>query len=185
MLSFKEYLQERVLSPGFNKEHDALKEKHRQEIHDILHKSYSHPSIGGYGGLTSGSKEESDAIHHDISNNKMKMVRRNNKVVAVNLYKDQHGRKSIAAGTDGTPEGKKGMLSIMHDDKKKERSWSEVSGAPEHIMTKMGFPKVPNSRAKELTGKHDIEPTKDDDHKYTRKIGNDRHEKTIMGYPKK
>lgn len=72
MFSFKEYLEEeylgeRILSIGFKPEHEEYREKHRQEIHDILRKSYSHPDIGGYGGIKSGSKEESDAIHNDIS----------------------------------------------------------------------------------------------------------------------
>lgn len=183
MLTFKEYLQERILSPGFNKSHNELRDKHAGEIHDIIRKSYA--PKGGYGGLKSGSKEESDAIHHDIKHQNLKLAKKNGKIVAAQIYKNQYGRKSVAAGTDGTQEGKDALHSIMKDDHKEQRSWAEVSGAPAHIMSKLGVPKLPNQRAKELTGKDDIEYHPTDPHKYTRKIGNEKHEKVIMGYPKK
>lgn len=191
MLSFidylikEEYLEERYLSIGFNKDHEQHREKHRSEIHDILHKAYSHPDIGGYGGLKSGSKEESDAIHHDITHSNIKAVKRDGKITAVALYKNSHGRKAIAMGTDGSHQGKKDFKHVLHDDHKQKRSWAEVSGAPEHIFTKHGFPKVSNKEAAHLTGKKDVRPHPTDPHKYTRKIGSGDHEKTIMGYPKK
>lgn len=184
MQSFTEYLEERFLSIGFDKSQEGHRERHRQEIHDILKHSYSHPSIGGYSGLKSGSKEESDAIHKDISASHIKAVKRNGKISAVALYKNSHGRKAIALGTDGSQQGKKDFKHILHDDHKMKRSWAEVSGAPEHIFTKHGFPKVSNKDAKKLTGKDDVKPHDTDPHKYTRKIGHGDHEKTIMGYPK-
>lgn len=182
MKTFKEYLNETVISPGFNPDHEKFREKHRQEIHDVLRNSYSHPDIGGYAGHKSGSKEESDAIHSDISNHAIKAVVRNGKVSAVNIYKKQHGRKLIASGTDGTHQGKKDYLMIQREGHTQKRDWAEVSGAPEHIAKKMGIPDVPNTEAGKLTGKK-VELDSDGSH-YTRDIGGSPHKKKIVGHPK-
>jgi hypothetical protein len=182
MLRFKQFLEEKVLSIGLNPKHEKFREKHRADMHDVIRKSYSNVE-GGYAGLGQGSKEESDAIHNDISNSAIKAIRRDGRITAVNLYKKSHGRKSIAMGHDGTDQGKKDVRQIMSDDKKKERSWSEVSGAVEHIRRKMGYPVIPSSRAKELTGKSDVKEI--DPEKYERQIGKEKHIKTLMGYPKK
>lgn len=90
----------------------------------------------------------------------MKLIKRGGKISAVKMYKNQHGRKSVAAGTDGTDQGKKDFGSIVKDDKKKERAWAEASGGPEKAYIRHGYPKIPSSRAKELTGKEDIKPDK-------------------------
>lgn len=183
MFSFKGYLVERFLSIGYNKDHEVHREKHREEIHKILHKSYSHPDIGGYGGIKSGSKEESDAIHHDITHSNIKAVKRNGKITAVNLYKDKHGRKLIAAGTDGSDQGKHDWRKVVHDDHHQKRAWAEVSGSVEKAFHKTGMPKVSNERASHLTGKSDVRKHADG-HTYTRKIGDGDHDKVIMGHPK-
>lgn len=183
MLTFKGFLKEHIVSIGLNHKNDDLREKHREEIHDILHKAYSHPSIGGYGGLKSGSKEESDSIHKDISDSIIKATRRNGKITAVNLYKNQHGRKTIAAGSDGTPKGKQDWKKIATEDHGQKRAWAEVSGAVEKIMTKIGSPKVSSKHAGDLLGK-EVKPVSGDEHKYVRKIGDGDHEKIIMGHPK-
>lgn len=183
MLSFLNFLEERVVSIGLDKDNDHLREKHRSEIHDLLHKAYSHPSIGGYGGLKSGSKEESDSIHHDISNSIIKATKRDGKITAVNLYKNQHGRKMIAAGSDGSERGKEDWKKLSSEDHHQKRSWGEVSGAVEKIMTKIGAPKISATHAKKILNK-DVKPVPNDPHKYVRKIGDHDHEKTIMGHPK-
>lgn len=180
MLSFAEFLAEHVLSIGLNSEHNAHREKHRQEIHDIIHSSYK--SIGGYGGNESGSEKESAAIHHDITHSKIKAVKRDGKITAVNLYKDQHGRKSIASGTNGTEQGKKDYIKIKSEDHHQKRAWGEVSGKAEHLMRKVGMPVVPNHRAAALTGKH-VTPHDNGEH-YTRSIGGHDHTKVILGHPK-
>lgn len=177
----QELLSERVLSIGINPDHEPHREKHRQEMHDILRKSYE--SIGGYSGLPSGSKEESDSIHNDISNSLIKATKRNGKISSVSVYKRQHGRKAVAIGTDGTPQGKKDFLKTAIEDNEHKRAWGEFSGAIEHIGKKIGMPVVPANKAKELTGKSDIEPDEDQQH-YTRKIGSERRRKIIMGHPK-
>ena len=179
---FKSFLNERVLSIGINDKHAPDREKHRQEIHDMIHKAYAHPDIGGYGGIKSGSKEESDAIHKDISNSMIKAHKRDGKITAVNLYRNQSGRKSIASATDGTDQGKKDWLKTKVEDHTQKRSWAEVSGKVLHLQKKMGVPVIDPNRAKELLNK-ETKPTGNGE-SYIRKIGGHDHEKTMMGHPK-
>lgn len=180
MQSFKNFILERVISIGLNPDHEKYRNQHRKEIHDIIHKSYS--QVGGYGGHKSGSKEESDAIHHDISHSVIKATKREGKISAVNMYKKQHGRKSIASGTDGSEQGKKDLKKHKLEDHEQKRAWGEVSGAPEHIQKKMGVPVIPVHKMKKLTGKH-LTPVGDTGH-YTRTIGGHEHTKIGMGHPK-
>jgi hypothetical protein len=99
------------------------------------------------------------------------------------LYKDKHGRKSIASATNGTEQGKNDWKKIKSEDNTQKRAWGEVSHKVLHMQNKMGVPKIPSSRAKELLGK-DVTPTPGDEHEYSRKIGNKIHQKTMMGHPK-
>lgn len=180
MLLFNEFLNETVISPGFKPEHEPLREKHRQEIHDILHNSYK--SIGGYSGHPSGSKEESDAIHHDITHTAIKATRHNGKVTSAVLYKKQHGRKIVGIGTDGSEHGKKGVVQTLTSDHRQKRAWGEVSGKVEHLANKIGFPKLKAHHTTALIGKHTIHS--DDGEHYTRSIGGHNHEKVGIGHPK-
>jgi hypothetical protein len=182
MRRFKHYLEERILSIGFNDRHEKHREDYRDEIHRVIKKSYE--TSGGYGGLGSGTRAEHEAIHDDISNLPIKAVRRNGKITAVNVYKKQHGRKSIASGTDGSDQGKKDWERIKHEDNKQKRAWGEVSGAVEHKQKKMGVPRIPSSRAKELLGK-DVTPVPGDEYQYSREIGGHSKVKTMMGHPQK
>ena len=181
MLSFNAFLNEKVLSIGFKAEHEKFREKHRQEIHDMIHKAYA--SEDGYSGHVSGSAEESKAIHDDISKSNIKAVKRDGKISAVNLYRDQHGRKSIASATNGTEQGKNDWKKIKSEDHTQKRAWGETSHKVLHMQNKMGVPKIPSSRAKELLGK-DVTPTSGDEYEYSRKIGKDIRQKTMMGHPK-
>lgn len=146
VLSFQQFLDEHVLSIGLNPKHEKYREHHRQEIHDMLRKSYE--PVGGYCGHKSGTKEESDAIHADISNphHIIKATRRNGKITAVHMYKKKHGRKAIGVATNGTEQGKKDVRKNFADDHKMKRAWGEFSGTPEHLQRKMGSPIVPNTQ---------------------------------------
>lgn len=183
MLSFKQFLQEKVLSIGLNPDHEKHRETYRNEIHDILRNSYK--KIGGYSGFKSGSEEESKAIHKDIDSSIIKAVRRptenGKKITAVNLYKKTHGRKSIAVGTDGSEQGKKDFYKTKIEDHEHKRAWGEVSGALEHIHKKIGSPNIPFEKAKKLVGKPDMK--KVGDSHYERKIGNSVLKKVAVGYP--
>lgn len=182
MLTFKQFMTEHVLSIGLNANHEKFREKHRQEIHDMIHKAYSHPDLGGYNGHKSGSAEESKAIHDDITSSVIKATKRKGKITSVNLYKKQHGRKSIASATDGSEQGKKDFMKTKLEDHEKKRAWGEVSGKVAHIHKKIGTPDIPSSRAKQLLNK-DVVRHADDVH-YDRQIGGHMHTKKLVGHPK-
>jgi len=182
MITFKEYLAERVLNIGFKPEQEPAREKYRAQFHHILQTSYKGVD-GGYGGHGTGTPEESAAIHHDISHSLIKATKRGDNITTVNLYKAQHGRKSIASGTDQSPAGKNDFLKNKTDDHKQKRAWAETSGKIEAIYKKIGYPHVPANRAKELTGK-EVVPHPDGEH-YDRHINGHLHTKIILGHPKK
>jgi hypothetical protein len=182
MKPFAEFITEKILSIGINPEHEQHREKYRDQIHQVLQTSYSKVP-GGYSGLGSGSKEESNTIHQDISNSMIKMTLRSGKVSAVRLYKKQYGKKSIAGGTDGTHQGKKDFMKTTLEDHEQKRAWGEASGAPEAIARKMGVPVIPNKHAEKLTGKSvTIEPGETE--YYYRKLGDSIHKKVMLGHPK-
>lgn len=144
-------------------------------IWDILQKSYA--PIGGF--LTASSKE--DLIE---KTGMAKLVRKNNKIIAVKLYKDDQGRKSIAAGTDGSNEGKLWLVKMFQEDIKLDRAWGEFSGKAEHLMLKYGGIPIPNELAGEILNKPIISLNPDGFH-YTREIMGEPHEKIIIGNIKK
>jgi hypothetical protein len=110
-----------------------------------------------------------------------KLVRRNGKITAAALYKDQHGRKNYAGGQDGSPQGKIDFNMLLKDDVTLDRAWAEVSGAPEHMMKKAGGKPVRNTLAQALTGKMILSLNPDGIH-YTRLIAGEPHEKAIYGF---
>lgn len=181
MESFKHFITEKVLSIGINPEHEDFRENHRQEIHDMLHNSYS--TIGGYAGLESGSKEESEAIHHDITNGLIKATKRNGKLTAVSIYKKSHGRKLIAAGSDGTKQGSADFKKTNLEDNTQKRAWAEVSGAVEKISRNQGHPEVSSDRAEKLLSGKKVTKEKGTNY-YTRDIGGKPRRKIMLGHPK-
>lgn len=144
------------------------------EIWDIMQESYKYLE-GGF--ATASSKEE---LLDKVSF--AKLVKKNNKIVAACLYKDKNGRKSIAAGTDGSSEGKKWIMKLFQEDIKFGRSWGEVSGKAEHVKLKMGAVPIPNTMAAELTGKEILSLDPDGFH-YTRIIGGQEVRKILVGNP--
>jgi hypothetical protein len=96
------------------------REKYKDEVWEILQTSYA--SMGGIKGNGFGSPEDM------VNNIQMwKLVKRNGRIVAVKMYKDKQGRKGVAAGTDGSAEGKTELAKIMQDDVVQNRSYSEYS----------------------------------------------------------
>lgn len=182
MKRFTNFLSEKILSPGFNPNHEKYRSYFRDQIHDILHKSYA-AVPGGYGGVGSGSKEERDLIHSDIHNpeHKLKITKRGNTVTSVQIYKeDEYGRKGIGGGTNGTPQGKRDFIKTTTDDIKHRYVRGEVSGAPRKIMHNLGASEIPFEIAKKtLRGKHLTQVGTSNS--YVRDIGGHPHEKTLMG----
>lgn len=110
-----------------------IKEKYVDEVWDILNNSYA--KIGGLHSNGFSSKEDM------IKNIPFwKMVTKNNKVVAVIMYKDKNGRKKVAGGTDGTDLGKEEFFKINKEESKMKRSYSEISGPMLSVMIKQ----IPN-----------------------------------------
>ena len=97
------------------------KQKHAKEIWDVLQLSYE--KIGGLkgSGLTS--------IDQMVQNIPMfKIAYKDNKVKVVFLYKFFKGRKLVAVGTDGTPEGKEILKHMFEEGFHLGRSYVECSG---------------------------------------------------------
>jgi hypothetical protein len=167
-MRFKEFLIETYI----NVIRPEDKRKYASQVWDILQNSYA-TLPGGF--ATAATVDEL------IEKSWMwKLVKKNDKIVAVQIYKDQYGRKGIAVGSDGSSVGKYELTKMVIDDIKLNRSWAEVSGAPEHIMTKFGASPIPNTLAATLTGK-EILSLNDDGFHYTRLIAGKPYEKIIFG----
>lgn len=145
--------------------------KYIDVIWKILDDSYA--PIGGFKSAT--DKE-------DLMNKSklIKIVTKDGKVIAVKVYKDELGRKSIAGGTDGSEEGKKWLMKICEEDTKLNRAWGEVSGKMEHIMLKRGAVPIPNTMAAKILGKPILHLDPDGYH-YTREIMGERYTKIMYG----
>jgi len=161
-----------LLERYINLHSDQEIKKYIDDIWDILQRSYK--DIGGF--ATASSKE--DLIS---KTGFAKLVRRNGRIVAVSLYKDKHGRKAIAGGSDGTDQGIADLKKILYDDMKQQRAWAEASGAVEHLLTKYGGVPISNEYAEELLGKQILSKDPDGYH-YTREIGGKPYKKIIIGY---
>jgi hypothetical protein len=167
-MRFKEFITETYI----NAIQPDQKQKYAKKVWDILQASYA--SLPG-GFATAATVEEL------IEKSQLwKMVRKDGRIVAVQIYKDQYGRKGIAGGTDGSEIGKKEFNKIVADDIRLNRSWAEVSGKPEQIMIKLGAQPIPNSLAAILTGKEILSRSPDGFH-YTRLIAGKPYEKIIFG----
>ena len=146
-----------------------------QDIWDIIQRTYE--PIGGF--KTASTPEELlDKIGF------AKLVRKDNNIIATLLYSDKYGRKAVAGGSDGTPEGVKAVKQIFMEDVKFDRSWGEFSGKTEQLLLKYGGVPIPNDFAEEILGKEIISKNKDGFH-YTRMIGGKPFEKILIGNPKK
>lgn len=159
----------RLLEHFVNLTAPSQKSKYANEVWQILQKSYE--KIGGF-----KSVDTLEELIHDTG--LWKLSKRNGRIVAVAIYKDSYGRKSIASGTDGSPQGKHDYFLIKNEDIKFKRAWAEVSGPVEKIMQKSGAQPLPNKFAEVLTGKKVLNFNSDGYH-YTRIIGGHPHEKII------
>jgi hypothetical protein len=145
--------------------------KYIDDIWDILQKSYA--NIGGF----KSAKDKQALIG---KTGLAKLVVKQGKVIAVTIYKDELGRKSIAGGTDGSAEGKKWFLKMREEDIKLNRAWAEVSGKMETIMIKGGATPIPNSMVAKILGKPILHYDQDGYH-YTREIMGEPHTKIMFG----
>ena len=145
--------------------------KYIDTIWDILERTYE--PIGGF--HSANNKE--DLIDKTYL---AKLVKKNDKIIAVALYSDKFGRKTIAKGSDGSVEGKQAVKLIYLEDVKHKRAWGEFSGAAEKLMLKYGGVPIPNTLAKDILKKPIISLSPDGFH-YYRDINGHKHEKIIIG----
>jgi hypothetical protein len=142
-----------------------------QDIWDIMQRTYE--PIGGF--KTANTPEE---LLNDIS--LAKLVRKDNKIVAAALYKDKYGRKAIAKGSDGSPEGKSAVKQIYLEDAKLKRSWGEFSGKAEELLLRYGGVPIPNDVVGDILNKEIVSKDKDGFH-YTRLINGEPIRKIMIG----
>lgn len=102
-----------------------IKSRYADQVWEIMQKSYA--KIGGF----QSADDKEDLM---TKTGLWKLSVRDGHVYAAILYKDHLGRKSIAIGTDGSPQGKQDYFKIKNEDIKFERAWAEVSGPVEAIM---------------------------------------------------
>tara|TARA_R110000744_G_scaffold351147_1_gene456932 strand:+ start:37 stop:639 length:603 start_codon:yes stop_codon:yes gene_type:complete len=122
-------IKERLITEKFqNLFHKDEKEQHSEAVWDMLQKSYAK-----IGGIKGSGFESAKAMTEKIPF--WKIAFKNGVPKAVVMYKDKGGRKTVAMGTDGTPEGLKLFKSILREDM--NRSWGEYSKALLSIIMKL------------------------------------------------
>jgi predicted kinase len=184
------------------------KNQYKQQVFDLLQSSYA--SIGGIKG--SGFDSADDMVANIPF---WKLAVKDGKLVAVLLYKDKQGRKSVAAGTDGSRVGKLTLQNMVSAES--DRSYAEKSKAALSLAIKNMTPAekskylIPVSQVKNITSDPvipikdlpesdwpitdpaEIESTKTSlerypelwDYGYFREIGGQQKFKVMMGTPNK
>lgn len=191
MYTFSKYIEETFVNLFGD---DPRKHKHAKEVHDMLQQSYK--KVGGIHG--SGFRSPEDMVKNIPM---WKLKRHNGKIVSAAMYKDKGGRKLVASGSDGSPEGKKGVVEIGKSDLSTGRAYGEKSGPSLSALKKnkgVDFIKqnaIPFNDVKKHVDKSDeIRKPQDDDeevtrhpelknHFYQRKIGDEWHTKIMLGKP--
>lgn len=125
MKTFKEYNLTETFKNLF---HDDKKEQHKDQVWDILQKSYAK-----IGGIKGNGFESPDAMVKKIPF--WKVATKNGVPKAVVMYKDKTGRKVVAMGTDGSKAGLKLFNDMLVLELK--RSWGEYSKAILSIVMKL------------------------------------------------
>ncbi len=172
---------------------EAEKHKHKHEVFGLIQKSYE--KIGGIHG--DGFKDPDDMVKNI---HMWKLKKKNGKIVAGKMYKNSKGiRKSVAAFTDGSNEGKSALANITKHEP--TRSISEISASmlkftKKHLGSEalQKYTKTPEEATK-ILNKHldtkNIESEYDRDYPelkgkfYSRKIGDHYHTKILSGTEKK
>lgn len=129
MLTFKGYLNE-----GFVNliKDDPKKSQYIDAVWDMIQKSYA-----PIGGIKSNGFQNKEAM---MSLPFWKIGTVKGKPVAVTIYKDKGGRKSVASATDGSDEGKMRIKNMMANELK--RSYGEKSKAALGTALKVTPPDV-------------------------------------------
>jgi len=174
----------------------ASKEIWAARVWEVLEKSYK--AIGGLGGTGFNSPDDMVAT---IPFWKLR-VKNGDEIIGLILYKDAAGRKAVAIGSNGKPDGRKAVLGMMKDDL--SRSWAEMSkgalGATMRIIPWADLKKfvIDPLKVQEMMPKKDVAPVDDAfsnillskfpvlrPYAYTRTIGGKVEMKVALGKPGK
>lgn len=117
-----------VNAVGFDDKAQSIKEKYKDVVWAMLQRSYA--AIGGIKGTGFGSPDEMVAKIPF-----WKIATQDGKPVAVIMYKDKGGRKSVATGTDGSPAATKYIDDIFRNEI--TRAYGEKSKAALGKMLKL------------------------------------------------
>jgi hypothetical protein len=174
MITFSEFLNESYVNLFKPDE----KKVYADEVFALLQNSYK--KVGGLKG--SGFNSPDDMVARIPF---WKLVRKNDKIVAAVFYKDSGGRKLVALGTDGSPEGKAAIVDLMKAEITRQRSYSEVSEPvvsfiKKYVLSNLEQYMIPADQVSEILGK-EIRIT--GKYTYTREIGGNHHEKLMFGKP--
>lgn len=157
---------------------EEKKQYYLEQVWDILQDAYA--NIGGIANIS----EPEELLDKDYI---WKLVTKDKKVLAVQLYKRKSGgRKIFVGGCLSTPEGKKAMYDLAREDVKRleRNAWAEVSGSMEGMyLFKLGATPIPANVSQNILsdmGKKVLSVDKDGYH-YTRKIGGKEYEKIMFG----
>lgn len=189
MLSFAQFLEESFLNL-FQSDADKRLPL-ADDVWNILQASYK--SMGGIHGSGFNSKEDM------VKNIPFwKLVRRGGTVVTVAMYKDKGGRKLVACGTNGSEEGKAGLLDILNNDLKRERGYVEMSDNLLKFLTRnIGYSLIKKNlksyaEAEKILSPDELSRPESDDPElvihpelkdffYRREIGGKIHTKVMFG----
>lgn len=190
-LTFTEYRMLNEVYHNFLPSDVEKKKAHAKEVFDMVQKSYA--DRGGIKG--SGFSSPEDMIKHIPM---WKLAKKDGKVISASLYKDQNGRKRVAASSNGSDEGKKAAGHMMISDLKLKRAHMEVSGKSLSFLKKIADikPHLHSYEAAEKfhksRGDSISRPSDDDkevarhpelkDHMYSRMIGGHLHTKVMIGH---
>ena len=155
---------------------DSQKKPFVSDVWDILTTSYSK-----IGGIKGSGFESKDSMISKIPF--WKLVRKDEKIIACMLYKDKNGRKLVALGSDGTPEGKEALKKMFQEELKSQRAYGEISGPAlkfvlKHFENDLKSVLIPAERVSEILGK-EVEIT--GEFTYVRNIGGHKEEKIMYG----
>lgn len=163
----------------FNDDNDMnTKEEYLDQVWDLLQQAYA--AISGMANM----KDKEELLDDNLI---WKLVTKNKKVLAVEIYKNKdNSRKMVLGGCLPTPEGKEAFYKLASENvKRMERNtWAEVSGSMEGVyLFKLGATPIPVDIASEILndmGKDVLDTDKDGFH-YTRMIGGKPYEKIMFG----
>lgn len=188
MNTFKEFLLLERYVNIFTRED---KEKVADEVWNLIQTSYA--PIGGTKGFGFSSKE--DFIQNIPF---WKLLRKGSRIIAAVVYRDKEGRKVVAVATDGSPDGKIGLLNMLKAEFETGRSYAEISGTLlKFTYNKLGedfilrYATKP-SEVKTILKGDDILPIDSEDSEakifptlkdffYRREIGGHLHTKILLG----